>query len=306
MPGTDEPRKSKGQAAENELKGSEKIFRTILENAPIGIYYNDFNGRFLYGNRKAEEIVGYKRRDLIGKSFLKLKLLGPKDILRAARLLATNRMGKPTGPDVLTLNRKDGSKGVIEITTTVISIGGKRVVLGMVRDITEQKMVEDELRESEERYRMQFEEALDAIFIADAKTGIITDCNRAATNLLERDKSEIVGQHQRMLHPPEKTRGEFSKTFKKHLEESEGRTLETQVITKSGKLKDVAIKANMIELRDKKFLQGIFRDITEQKKMEEAAKKRAEELEKFSRISIGRELKMVALKKRVKELEEKT
>jgi signal transduction histidine kinase/putative methionine-R-sulfoxide reductase with GAF domain len=55
---------------------------------------------------------------------------------------------------------------------------------------------------SQEKYRELFEEVLDAIFVADAETGIITDCNRAACELVARQKSELVGKHRRILHLP--------------------------------------------------------------------------------------------------------
>jgi PAS domain S-box-containing protein len=143
---------------------------------------------------------------------------------------------------------------------------------------TERKGMAEALRESEEKYRKQFEEALDAIFIADAETGIIIDCNHAASELVGRQKSELVGKHQRILHPPHKIEGGFSRTFKEHLKEKEGQVLETQVITKKGEIKDVAVKANLFKLGGKKLLQGIFRDITERKKMEEERERFEERL----------------------------
>jgi len=146
-----------------------------------------------------------------------------------------------------------------------------------VHNNKEQRM-EEALRASEEKYRKQFEEAMDAIFIADAETGIIIDCNRAASELVGREKSELVGKHQRILHPPEKIEGEFTRTFERHLKEEEGQVLETQVITKKGEIKDVAIKANGFELGGKKLLQGIFRDITKRKRMEKERKRFEERL----------------------------
>jgi len=153
------------------------------------------------------------------------------------------------------------------------------------RDITERRKIEEALRESEEKYRTQFEEAMDAIFVADAETGIIIDCNRAASELVGREKSELIGKYQWILHPPEKTEEEFSRTFRQHLKEKEGQVLETRVITKKGEIKDVAIKANIFELKGKKVLQGIFRDITERKKMEKERKHFEERLSALNRYS---------------------
>jgi len=142
-------------------------------------------------------------------------------------------------------------------------------VSGEIALAIERKRAGEALRKSEEKYRKQFEEALDAIVIADAETGILIDCNRAALELVGRKKSELVGKHQRILHPPEEIKGKLGRTFKQHLKEKEGQTLETRVITKKGEIKEVAIKANILELENKKVLQGIFRDITERKRAEQ-------------------------------------
>jgi len=152
----------------------------------------------------------------------------------------------------------------------------------LMKEVDERKKVEERLRKTEEKYRMQFEGALDAIFIADAETGIIVDCNPAATRLVEREKSELIGQPHTTLHPSEDIQEGFSKTFKQHLEDKQGEALETQVITKNGEIKDVAIKANLLEVRGKKLLQGIFRDITEGKKAENRQSQLLEQLEKVN------------------------
>jgi PAS domain S-box-containing protein len=144
------------------------------------------------------------------------------------------------------------------------------------------------LQESEERYRTLFEEAMDAIFVADAETGILIDCNRAATELVGRTKKELIGKHQRILHPRQEIVEEgISKTFKQHLKEKKGQVLEAQVITKKGEIKEVAIKANLMELRGKKVLQGIFRDITNRKQMENALRKSEENHRNISNKMLG-------------------
>jgi PAS domain S-box-containing protein len=76
------------------VRESERNLKTYLDNAPDGIYLSDLKGVFLYGNKKAEEILGYKKEDLIGNNFLKLNLLPAKYLVKAGRLLALNAMGK--------------------------------------------------------------------------------------------------------------------------------------------------------------------------------------------------------------------
>jgi PAS domain S-box-containing protein len=222
-------------------------------------------------------MYGFSSKDeLIGKSAF--ELVSPKDrqkmSLRMGEILKTGLL-KNTEYTSLT---KDGTEFPAESSAgTLKDAGGNPIgFVAITKNITERKRIEEALRESEEKYRTQFEEALDAILLTDAKTGIIIDCNSAASELMGREKSELVGKHQRILHPPEEIEEKFSRTFNQHLKEKEGQVLETQVITKKGEIKDVAVKANLIEIKGRKMLQEIFRDITERKQSQEALQ-RAEE-----------------------------
>ncbi|GAH51841.1 unnamed protein product, partial [marine sediment metagenome] len=107
-----------------ELRSSEERLKILFEYAPDGYYLSDLKGTLIHGNKAAEEITGYRREELIGKSFLKLKLLSTEQMPRAAALLAKNALGKSTGPDEFTLNRKDGSTVPVEIRTYPVRIGG--------------------------------------------------------------------------------------------------------------------------------------------------------------------------------------
>lgn len=135
------------------------------------------------------------------------------------------------------------------------------------------------LHESEKKYSLLFEKALDAIVVASAETGIIVDCNRAAVQLWGREKSELVGQHQRILYPPEEIKCGFSRTYQQHIRGKNGQVLEAQILTKNGEIRDVEIKADVFELGGRQLIQGIFRDITERKRMEEELRKQRDELE---------------------------
>jgi len=126
------------------------IIKKIIENSPVGIYISDMNGKFVYGNKKAEEIVGYRKEELIGKSFKESLLLDLNGIARALKLLALNKLGKETGPDEFELKRKDGTSSTVIIRTKPIEIENRKFVIGMVEDITERKKMEIELKERNE------------------------------------------------------------------------------------------------------------------------------------------------------------
>jgi len=135
--------------AEEALKESEASLKSYMENAPDGIYMSGLDGTFLYGNRKSEEIVGYRREEMIGKNFLEAGLLSEKELNRAIELLKDNLEGKPTGPDEFELIAKGGRPVPVEINTSVVQCGDRKVSLGFVRDITDRKKAETALRESE-------------------------------------------------------------------------------------------------------------------------------------------------------------
>jgi len=166
-------------------------------------------------------------------------------------------------------------KGQIWPVIAIIA-GLTAAVMILSANILRRRRAEETLIESEEKYKKLFKETTDAIFVADAETGILTDCNRVAAELVGRVKSELVGKHQRILHPPQEIEGKFSMTFKQHLGEKEGQVLEAKVITKKGEIKDVAIRASRLELRGRKLIQAVFRDITERKRAEEALRESEE------------------------------
>jgi PAS domain S-box-containing protein len=216
----------------------------------------------------------------------------PDDAARAMEVAEKAFKDNSGGTMEVRVRRADGSYILSEGIGKILTDENGQIIGTMFtsRDITERRKIEQTLKASEQKYRKLFEEAMDAIFIADAETGILIDCNRAATTLTGRAKSELIGMHQRFLHPPEENAGKFSKTFNQHRTNKEGVVLEGQVITKNGEVKDVAIKANLIEVNGKKMLQGVFRDITESKRISEKTRLQARLLNSVGQAIVATDL----------------
>lgn len=123
----------------------------------------------------------------------------------------------------------------------------------------------NELKESEEKFKSLFENANDAIFIADPSTGKIIDANKEASKLLKRPLKEIIGMHQTKLHPPEKVKY-YTDKFKRHIKLGHTADFEAEVITKDKKIIPVYISASVMIIGGKPIIQGIFRDISQLKK----------------------------------------
>ena len=137
---------------------SEEKYRSLFEFAPDGIYLNDLKGNFVDSNKIMEELTGYKKKELIGKNFLKLRLLSPMQIPKVAALLSKNMLGKSTGPDEFVLNHKDGSKVVIEIRTIPVKIKDKTLVFGIAHDITHRKIAEEEIKRAKDELQSKVKE----------------------------------------------------------------------------------------------------------------------------------------------------
>jgi PAS domain S-box-containing protein len=120
--------------------------------------------------------------------------------------------------------------------------------------------------EAEERYRVLFENLGDPIFVADAETGQIVDCNKEAEVLLGRTRDEITVLHQTDLHAPEE-RDEWRQRFHQTIGDN-SEFLESEIVTKRGSRVPVSISASVVMLGGKKHVLGIFRDISARKRAE--------------------------------------
>ena len=162
--------------AEEALRGSEAYLKALFECAPDAYYLNDLDGRFVDGNRAAEELVGYKREELIGKNFLTLDLFPADQIPKLAALLAQSK-DHPIGPEELILRRKDQRDVAIEIRTIPVQLNGQTLVLGIARDITERRQAAKALAFTNAVLATQQETSIDGILVVDEQAKIIS-CNQ--------------------------------------------------------------------------------------------------------------------------------
>ncbi|MBS7616957.1 PAS domain S-box protein [Candidatus Bathyarchaeota archaeon] len=143
---------------EETLRESEERLRKLIENAPDAIYINDLDGNFIDGNKQAELLIGYKKEELIGKNLFEVILYSEKYAEKVKEAMAKNKKGEKFGPEEFELVRKDGSHVFVEISSFPVMRGGKVEVIGIARDITRRKEMEENLREYMERLEEKVEE----------------------------------------------------------------------------------------------------------------------------------------------------
>lgn len=187
--------------AEEALKNSEERLSIIFESAPMAYYLSDIKGTFLDGNKAAEELVGYKKEELIGKNFFKINLLPEISFSIATKAIAKNLLGKKFGPSEILLTHKHGHQIPVEISTYPVKIGDRHIILGNAIDISERKKAEKQIQEREEQYRDLVEKA-DIAVLKDDVNGRFTYFNEKFTKLFGYTAKEIKKHSiQSLVHP---------------------------------------------------------------------------------------------------------
>jgi PAS domain S-box-containing protein len=269
---------------EEELRKLNVLLDSIIENIPNMVFLKDAKElRFVRFNRAGEKLLGYRRSELLGKNdydFFPKKqaeffIRKDRQVLESKGIL-----------DIPEESIKTRNKGIRLLHTKKVTIlnnkGKPEYLLGISDDITEYKKAyvkitelekaKTALAESEKQYRTLFTLANDAIFLADAETGLIVDVNIKATELVARPRKEILGMHYSELHP-EEDKEIYKNIF---LNCKKAKKISTQslfVVDKKGKYIPVQISVTSLRLKGKLYLLGIFSDITELKAIEERLKK---------------------------------
>jgi PAS domain S-box-containing protein len=174
---------------ESALRISEATLRSILRAVPVGIGTAE-KGRILGGNQQLFSMIGYTEEELTGESFATL-YPDPGDFDRVCSTIYP-QLAETGRADIETRWRcKDGRVLDILLNTAVVEPGGSSDQITFTAlDITERKIAEKALRESERNYREIFNATQEAIFIHDAHTGRILAVNRSMTDMFGYSEEE--------------------------------------------------------------------------------------------------------------------
>jgi PAS domain S-box-containing protein len=256
---------AKRRAVEESLMQSEQRLRTLIDAIPDSIFFKDAEGRHLLGNKAFEESFGFSPQELEGKT---VEDLLPPDVAEKCRANDEKVLnGHKLVRDEEQMHGTDGNCMVLD--TIRVPLYDKNEtpagLVGIIRDVTEQKMAEKALRENEEKLRHLFEFANDGIFIIDLK-GNILDVNRTAHERLGYEKEELLSMHLCDLDPPEYAAMVHERL--EYLEQHGKAVFESAQEKKDGTIMPLEINTCMMEIQGQQVLFSVARDITERKQAE--------------------------------------
>jgi PAS domain S-box-containing protein len=286
--------------AEEAMRESEEKFRTLAEQSPNMIFINK-GGKVLYANRKCQEKMGYKRKEFYSPDFDFHSLIAPESMEIVTSSFAKHMRGEDVAPYEYVLLTKDGRRIEAIINTALIRYEGERAILGTITDITERKRAEEELRNSEERYRSLVEDIDDGYFIV--QDGKFVYVNQAFADLFGHTKKAMGGIEFSRLFPQEYVERLLGNDLKETEQSEHALQDEFEISSKEGEYLVLEIRSRVIEYNGRPAIAGICKDITERKKAEMALNEKVEELEKWYQLTVDREIKMTQLKNRIQELE---
>jgi PAS domain S-box-containing protein len=177
---------------EDEVRQSEARYRRVVDSNMLGILYWERSGEITDANDAYLKMVGYTREDLTAGRMRWTDMTPPEfhegDKKAFADMEATGVCGTYEEEYI----RKDGSRVPILIGRALLEAETQRGV-GFVLDISDRKRAEESLKQSESQFRALFENALDAVLIADDQ-GVYVDANPAACDLLGLSYNEVIGR----------------------------------------------------------------------------------------------------------------
>lgn len=259
-------------------KRAQKAFDELnhhVNESPLAMIKWDAQFHIIEWSKRAEEIMGYSKQDVLGKTPRFLNFYRPEDRSfienKIEQVLSGQR--KNAKFDIKMYNRGGNLVDLRVNGSALHNDQGELIsVLTFLEDITEQRKTED-------KYQRLFENANDGIFIMEGDRFI--DCNCQVCNMFGCDKKEIIGRTPLAFSPANQPDGEASQTkAQRKIEKAlQGipQVFEWEHIKKDGTPISTEVSLNRLELGDETYLQAIVRDLTEQKKAQEKLR-RSEEL----------------------------
>jgi PAS domain S-box-containing protein len=275
--------------AEEALRESEEKFRSLAEQSPNMIFINK-RGRIVYVNNKCEEVIGYKREELCSENFDFRSLIAPESLDLIKEKFAQHLRGQEVQPYDYSIIKKNGERIEAINASKLIQYEGQTAILGIVTDITGRKRAEQALRESEERLKILFESAPDAIYLADSE-GRFVDGNRAAENLIGYAREDIIGKKVAdvdLLSAEQLSRAQTN--LKKVIAGELSGPNEYTVKRRDGTYVSIEVRNFPVKIGGKILSLGIARDITEHKRTEQELLEHQDKLKSLaSQLSLTEE-----------------
>jgi PAS domain S-box-containing protein len=253
--------------AREKLQESEQKYRTIFENVSDIIIHLDKYGKVLDINGKAEDCFGYKPDEVIGRNFARIGALSLKDLPKIVKLFGETISGK-RAPSIIELEakRKDGSTVLLEVNTTLVKKEGKiEGTIAIIRDVTEHKQAENELR----KFKTISDKAGYGITIVNLE-GNVSYVNASFARIHGYTPDELIGQHLSIFHT-EQQMAKVNRLIKQL--NREGSYVAEEVGHKRKDSTEFTTLMNGTLVKDEQgtplFMAATVVDITERKQMEE-------------------------------------
>lgn len=269
--------------AEERLKESENKYRGLVNNCVDAVISVDIQMRITMWNPAAERLFGYNEKEILGKSLMTIvpksyKKEKEEGFDKYRKTGASFVIGKTVELEGL---RKDGIKIPIELSISSTTVGETEIPTAIIRDITERKIAEKSLKESEEYQRTIFSSVHTGIIVVDEKTHEILDVNQVAANLIGVSKKKIIGNIcHRYICPADEGKCPIS-DLDQVVDNSERVLLNVK-----GNEIPILKTVIPIKLAGRECLLESFIDMTERKKMENALKHSEESFRALSDDSI--------------------
>lgn len=268
--------------AEWGLEESERRYREIFENAKDAIYVHDLNGRYTLVNPAGEKLTGYSRDEILQLTVFDMASPEHIDLIcKSLKQKLTDHA--PTTYEVEAI-RKDGTRVPVEVSSRLIYRDGRPIgVQGTARDITERRRAEEVVRASEQRFRDLVENANDIIFTCDM-FGNITSLNRAGERVTGYTADEALKMNIAQAVSPDDIAKVRHMLSRKRVDDV-ATVYDLELITKSGGRAAVEVSSRAITKNGEAVgVQGIARDITERKRMEDDLRSSQAQLQQSQRL----------------------